>query len=170
MRSVRATARASSEASVPQHDPNRSTASSDRRAAHTRIVTPTASCPCSTSSAAATDESTPPLMPTTTRSITVSPSWASMSRFEQPGKPLELVRRRVGDLDRAAPPVAAKSDARHERAGEPILERDELGGAAPRRARDAVNADRVLRRAYRPVVREDLVAQAQLLSLRRQRE
>src|SRR2546430_2317039 len=67
MPSSRATRRASSTASLPQHEPNRRVGSSDSSHGHTRMVTPTTSTPRSTRSAAATDESTPPDIPTTTR-------------------------------------------------------------------------------------------------------
>ena len=68
MPSWRATARAASTASGEQHEPKRWLPSSGSRQGQTRSVTPTTSKPCSTSSAAATDESTPPLRPTTRRS------------------------------------------------------------------------------------------------------
>ena len=68
----RATWRASSTVSGEQQLPKRRVASSDSRHGQTRSVTPTTSWPASTSSAAATDESTPPLMPTTMRSAMFS--------------------------------------------------------------------------------------------------
>src|SRR3990170_26961 len=252
MPSVRATRRASSTASVPQHAPKRRSGSAGSRQGQTRIVTPTTSKPCSTRSAAATDESTPPLMPTTMRSPTPSLSApfafarpvvslarrargsartaplssfarppapraarlarpplsplaspprgrlgshgplslrspprpeggsarTSVSRAEQVGEALELVGRRVHDLDLAAALVARDPHARHERALERPFERAELRGAAPALARPALPrarelrgaADRVLRGPHRPVVREDLVAQAELLRRARQRE
>src|SRR5262245_55242765 len=95
MPSVAATRRASSTASVPQHDPKRAEASAASCHGHTRIVTPTTSWPASRSSAAATEESTPPLIPTTMRSAGI----ASVSRAEQSRDALELVGVRVDDLD-----------------------------------------------------------------------
>src|SRR6266850_8357826 len=72
MPSSRATRRASSTASLPQHEPNRRAGSSDSFHGHTRMVTPTTSTPRSTRSAAATEESTPPDMPTTMREAMTS--------------------------------------------------------------------------------------------------
>src|SRR5215813_2703466 len=65
-----ATARASSMSSGLQQLPQRAAPEYD----HTRRVMPRTSCPCSTSSAAAADESTPPLMATTTRIGALSPN------------------------------------------------------------------------------------------------
>src|SRR5207245_2279584 len=56
-------------ASVPQQLPNRFVGSAVSCQGQTRMVMPTTSAPCSTSKAAATDESTPPLIPTTMRSV-----------------------------------------------------------------------------------------------------
>src|SRR6185436_3948453 len=95
MPSVAATRRASSTASVPQHEPKRAEASVASCQGHTRIVTPTTSWPASLRSAAATEESTPPLIPTTMRSL----GMASVSRGQQPRDPLQLLGIRVGDLD-----------------------------------------------------------------------
>src|SRR5579872_4891611 len=61
-----ATARASAISSTPQHC-RRPTGAFGSPSVQSRIVTPMTSRPCSTSSAAATDESTPPLIPTMTR-------------------------------------------------------------------------------------------------------
>src|SRR5258705_2989502 len=155
-----ATRRASSTASLPQHEPNRETGSSPRP--HTRMVMPTASAPASTRRAAATEESTPPLMPTTMRSLT-----GSVSRAEQRGEPLELVGVGVGDLDAALALAADDAHTRHERALQGFLERGELRRAAallgPRRAAGGGPAHGGLRGAHRPVVREDLVAQLEPL-------
>src|SRR3972149_61911 len=212
MPSARAARRAPSTASVPQQAPKRRSGAAGSPQRQTRIVTPTTSKPCSTRSAAATDESTPPLMPTTMRSPTPSLSAplafarpgvsldrpargparpppppprpeggsasTSVSRAEQVGEALELVGRRVHDLDLAAALVARDPHARHERALERLLERAELRGAAPALARPALPrarelrgaAERLLRGPHRPVVREDLVAQAELLRRARQRE
>src|SRR5688500_11776918 len=132
MPSVRATRRASSEASVPQQEPKRAAPSASGRV-HTFMVTPTTSKPCSTSSAAATDESTPPDMPTTMRSRSRTPLMASVSLGEQGGQTLELLGIGVDDLDLAALVGAGDTHAGHERALQPVLERGELGGAAPAR-------------------------------------
>src|SRR6267142_6436089 len=113
-----ATRRASSTASLPQHEPKRDTGASPSLRPHTRMVTPTASYPASTSSAAATEESTPPLMPTTIR-------WAltgSVSRTDQHGEPLELVGVGVRDLDAPLALAADDPHARHECALQPVLE------------------------------------------------
>src|SRR5687767_2718977 len=113
MPSVRATRRASSEASVPQHEPKRGAGSVSGRF-HTFIVTPTTSKPCSTSSAAATDESTPPDIPTTMRSPPRPPLMVSVSLREQGSEALELFGVGVHDLDLAALVGARDPDARHE--------------------------------------------------------
>ena len=65
-----ATCRAPSAVSNEQQDPKRFAGSSGSFQGQTRKVTPTTSWPCSSNRAAATDESTPPLMPTTMRSAT----------------------------------------------------------------------------------------------------
>src|SRR5687767_9397982 len=172
---VRATRRASSEASVPQQEPKRGAPSASGRV-HTFMVTPTTSKPCSTSSAAATDESTPPDMPTTMRSRVAL--MASVSLGEQGGQALELLGIGVDDLDLAALVGAGDAHARHERALQPVLERGELSGAAaarlarqPSRARRFLGgANGVLGGAHRPRVREDFLAQPELIAGVRQRK
>src|SRR5437773_1920758 len=195
MPSSRATRRASSTASLPQHEPNRRVGSSDSFHGHTRMVTPTTSTPRSTRSAAATDESTPPDIPTTTRedmtatgSIINSPRTAGPQprdvlrlvlrpRAEQFGEALELVGIGIRDLDRAEPLAAADADARHERALERRLDGRQLGRVPARRARAPHGAARrldgargLLGRAHGPRVRQDLVTQAKLIGLARQRQ
>src|SRR5438128_10745324 len=92
MPSSRATRRASSTASLPQHEPNRRVGSSDSFQGHTRMVTPTTSTPRSTRSAAATDESTPPDIPTTTREdMTSTGSIISSPRTAGP-QPRDVLR------------------------------------------------------------------------------
>src|SRR5256885_9701504 len=99
MPSSRATRRASSTASLPQHEPKRRAGSSDSFHGQTRMVTPITSKPRSTRSAAATDESTPPDMPTTMREdIGLMILGATAQQF---GEPLELLGVGVADLDRA---------------------------------------------------------------------
>src|SRR6516164_8632425 len=145
---ARATWRASSTASVPQQLPNRFVGSSASCRGQTRMVIPTTSHPRSTSRAAATDESTPPLIPTTIRSaITLLVSWisrrapriespAARSRSrcagelvpgaEQVGQALELVRCRVADLDLTLSLVADDPHAGHEALLQRFLERRQL--------------------------------------------
>src|SRR5258708_20075420 len=78
------------------------------------MVTPITSKPRSTRSAAATDESTPPDMPTTMREdIGLMILGAPAQQF---GEPLELLGVGVADLDRTGPLAAADPHARHERA------------------------------------------------------
>src|SRR5262249_31057789 len=125
--SARATCRASSTASLPQQLPKRCARSSASRG-QTRMVTPMTSAPCSTSSAAATDESTPPLMPTTMRSAIC---FSLVPRAEQLGQALELVRRRVADLDLTLSLVADDPHARHQAALQRFLERRELDRPPP---------------------------------------
>src|SRR2546426_3066705 len=92
MPSPRGTRRASSTASLPQHEPNRRVGSSDSFHGHTRMVTPTTSTPRSTRSAAATDESTPPDIPTTTREdMTSTGSIISSPRTAGP-QPRDVLR------------------------------------------------------------------------------
>ncbi len=64
MPSLWQTARASITACGPQH---LSSTRDTQSCGHSLSVMPTTSYPCSTSNAAAADESTPPLIPTTTR-------------------------------------------------------------------------------------------------------
>src|SRR5262245_20517212 len=139
------------------------------------MVTPMTSAPCSTSSAAATDESTPPLMPTTMRSAI----WfALVPRAEQLGQPLELVRRRVADLDLTLSLVADNPHARHQAPLQRFLEGRELDRPPPPLARRQaagfgdrlLGANRALGGAPRPIVRQDLVGQLELPGHRRQRE
>ena len=68
MPSRRATCRASSTVAGEQQLPKRLAGSSLSCQGQTRSVMPTTSKPCSTSRAAATEESTPPERPTTMRS------------------------------------------------------------------------------------------------------
>ena len=110
MPSAPATRRASSTASVPQHEPNRAEASVASCHGHTRIVTPTTSWPASVRSAAATEESTPPLIPTTMRSAGME----SVSRAKQSRDALELLGIRVGDLDPALSLAPDDADPRHQ--------------------------------------------------------
>src|SRR5262245_8931785 len=150
-----ATRRASSTASLPQQEPKRETGSSPWLRPHTRMVTPTASYPASTSSAAATEESTPPLMPTTMRCRLTR----SVSRADQHGEPLELVGVGVADLDASQALAADDAHARHERALQAFLERGQLRRAPallrPRRASGGGGAHGVLGCAHRPVVGEN---------------
>src|SRR5215475_2953819 len=125
MPSVAATRRASSTASVPQHEPKRAVASAASCQGATRIVTPTTSWPASARSAAATEESTPPLIPTTIRSA----GMLSVSRAEQPRDPLEFLGVRVGDLDPALALRPHDPHSRHQRALERILDGGHLGRA-----------------------------------------
>src|SRR5205823_8216475 len=75
-----------------------------------KLVTGVQTCALPISrSAAATDESTPPLMPTTIRSLTLAVP--SQDRAEA----LELLGRRVRDFDAPAAIVADDRHARHER-------------------------------------------------------
>src|SRR6266540_7499150 len=179
MPSVRATFRASSADSIEQQLPKRLAGSSASRHGQTRSVTPTTSYPCSTSSAAATEESTPPLMPTTIRSMAIDLTATSSGAAgaEELRDALELVGRGVDDLDLPSALVAADHDARHQGALERLLERGHLRGVpaatsrrAPWRCRALGRADRILGRADGPVVSQDLVAELQLLGRRRQRE
>src|SRR6267378_3190468 len=125
MPSSRATRRASSTASLPQHEPKRRAGSSDSVHGQTRMVTPITSKPRSTRSAAATDESTPPDMPTTMREdIDLMILGASAQQF---GEPLELLGVGVADLDRAGALAAADPHARHERALQRRLDGRQLG-------------------------------------------
>src|SRR2546428_9229371 len=129
MPSARATRRASSTASLPQHEPNRRAGSSDSFHGQTRMVTPITSKPRSTRSAAATEESTPPDMPTTMREdmtlIILGPPAPRLphglarrlrARAQRFGEPLELARVLVGHLDGAGALAAPDAHARHERA------------------------------------------------------
>src|SRR5213593_1920787 len=206
MPSSRATRRASSTASLPQHEPKRRAGSSDSFHGQTRMVTPITSTPRSTRSAAATDESTPPDIPTTIRgrmsfdyrlasngrgSITGSPRLrlrlgprprdvlrlALPPRAEQFREALELLGVRIRDLDRADALAAADPYARHERALQRRLHRGQLRGAPARGLRRTHGAARrfdgaggLLGRAHRPRVRADLVAQAKLIRLARERQ
>src|SRR4029077_7486367 len=107
------------------------------------MVMPTTSWPCSTSSAAATEESTPPLMPTTMRSLIDLPVRASfralfgpfvcssVPRAEQLGETLGLDRRRARDRDLPPALVADDAHARHQSALERFLERRQLHRAPP---------------------------------------
>src|SRR4030095_15950026 len=96
--------------------------------------TPTTSKPCSTSSAAATEESTPPLMPTITRSFNAGapalPSPGSAPRRQDLGDAVEVLGRRIGDLDAAVAFIAHEPHSRGQRLAKRVLERGELGGSA----------------------------------------
>src|SRR6266850_1716662 len=121
---ARATSRASPADSAEQQLPNRFTGSVDSRHGQTRSVTPTTSYPPSTSSAAATDESTPPLMPTTMRCMpAILPSPLRQKLRES----LQLFGVGVGDFDLASPAVSGDRDAGQERALEGLLQRGQLG-------------------------------------------
>src|SRR5215470_4707916 len=122
MPSAAATRRASSTASLPQQEPNREAVSSPRP--QTRMVMPTTLSPASTRRAAATEESTPPLMPTTMRSLT-----GSVSRAQQCGDALELLGVRVADLDAALSFATDDLHARHQRPLQRLFQRGELRGA-----------------------------------------
>jgi len=101
-----------------------------------------------------------------------------VSRAEQLGQPVELFSRRVDDLDLALALGADDPHARHQRPLEPGLERGQLRGAPPplprrgaaRAGRLLERANRVLRRPDRPRVRENVVAQPELVRRVRQRE
>src|SRR5947207_3396417 len=91
MPSSRATRRASSTASLPQHEPKRRAGSSESFHGQTRMVTPITSKPRSTRSAAATDESTPPDMPTMMREdIGLMILGAPAQQFAEPPRELFL--------------------------------------------------------------------------------
>src|SRR5258705_2199533 len=122
---VAATRRASSTASVPQHEPKRAGASVASCHGHTRIVTPTTSWPASVRSAAATEESTPPLIPTTIRSAGME----SVSRAKQSRNTLELFGVRIGDFDPALPLAPDDADPRHQRALQRILDGGQIDRA-----------------------------------------
>src|SRR5262245_44944278 len=134
------------------------------------MVTPTGSYPASTSSAAATEESTPPLMPTTMRCRLTR----SVSRADQHGEPLEFVGVGVADLDASKALATDDAHARHERALQAFLERGQFRRAPallrPRRASGGGCAHGVLGRTDRPIVRENLVAQLELLGRRGERQ
>src|SRR6516162_6584264 len=181
---ARATWRASSTASVPQQLPNRFVGSSSSWRGQTRMVTPTTSHPCSTSRAAATDESTPPLMPTTMRSAMWLRVWcllrarALVPRAQHLGEPLELIGRRVADFDLTLSLAANDPHPRHQTLLEGLLERRQLDGATPAFARRHpaglgerfLRANRILGRTDGPVVSQNLIAQPKLFGDRRQRE
>src|SRR4029077_21248721 len=157
----RATARASSTVSGEQQLPNLRVASSGSRHGHTRSVTPITSKPCSTRSAAATEESTPPLRPTTIRSVIRS----STSRRDELGEAIELLARGVNDLD---PPGALGSHESHpgrERDAERIFDRGQIGRATKLAAGGpgSLGLHALLGGAYRPRVGQDLVAQLELV-------
>src|SRR6266404_8828205 len=120
----RATARASATVSGEQQLPNFRVDSSGSRHGHTRSVTPITSTPCSTRSAAATDESTPPLMPTTMRSF--MRSILARRRRDQLGQPIQFLAGGVADLD--APGALAADDAhpRGERHAQRVFDRGQL--------------------------------------------
>src|SRR4029450_7035820 len=150
MPSALATRRASSTASVPQHEPKRAEASAASCHGQTRIVTPTTSWPASVSSAAATEEATPPLIPTTMRSADME----SVSRAKQSREAFELLGVGVDDLDGPLALAAHDADTRHERSLQCVLDGGQLGGAAallgtPRPGLGR-GADAVLGRAHRP--------------------
>src|SRR5712691_493998 len=171
---TRATSRASPADSAEQQLPNRLAGSADSRHGHTRRVTPTTSYPCSTSRAAATEESTPPLMPTTMRCMTaILPLRLSQKLREA----VQLFGVRVGDFDFAPPAVADDGDAGLQRALERLLERGQLGRVSaatprcpPRRRNRLTGADRVLGGPHGPVVGKDLVAELELVGGRGERE
>src|SRR5438445_5983289 len=152
------------------------------------MVIPTTSHPCSTSRAAATDESTPPLMPTTIRSAIVGVRDPLVARdlgrgalvpcAEQVGQALELVRRRVADLDLTLSLVADDPDPRHQAALKRFLQRRQLDGPPASFARREaaclrkrlLRPDGILRRPDGPVMGQDLIAKSKLLGDSRQCE
>src|SRR5689334_5546673 len=170
----RATARASATVSGEQQLPNLRAASSGSCQGQTRSVTPTTSWPCSTSSAAATDESTPPLIPTTMRSAMLTRKLARSlaRRRDQLAEPVELLARGIRDLDPARALVADDAHARGERDAQRVLDRGELGGAPQRPAGRlyALGLHPLLGRAHRPRVRENLLAKLQLIGRGVERE
>src|SRR5262245_24023191 len=152
------------------------------------MVIPTTSQPSATSRAAATDESTPPLMPTTIRSAMLRGGSRSCRAFgrsrdlvphaEQVGQTLELLRRRVADLDLTLSLVADDSHARHQRALQRLLQRCQLDRStaslpwrqALRLGEGLLRANGILGRPDGPVVSQDLIAQTKLLGDGRQCE
>src|SRR5207244_10127973 len=104
--------------------------------------------------AAATDESTPPDMPTMMREdIGLMILGAPAQQF---GEPLELLGVGVTDLDRAGALDAADPHARHERALQSCLDGRQLGrtierrlGAPDRAARRLDGPPRLLGRPHR---------------------
>src|SRR5205814_9100682 len=114
MPSSRATRRASSMASLPQHEPKRRAGSSDSFHGQTRMVTPKTSKPRSTRSAAATDESTPPDMPTPTRKdIDMTILGAPAQKYSQPHELHDSSAPVLARTDKLTPP---KQHPRSERA------------------------------------------------------
>src|SRR4029079_5966738 len=142
----------------------------------TRSVTPTTSWPCSTSSAAATDESTPPLIPTTMptamATTNLSRRRALARSRDQLVEPVELLARGVRDLDATRALVADDAHARAQCDPERALDRGELGRPAqcPARGLCALGLHALLGRAHRPRVREDLLAELQLVGRGVERE
>src|SRR5712691_8130657 len=171
---TRATSRASPADSAEQQLPNRLAGSADSRHGHTRRVTPTTSYPCSTSRAAATEESTPPLMPTTMRCMTAILPLPQRQKLREA---FQLFGVRVGDFDFAPPTVADDDDAGLQRALEGLLERGQLGRVSAATSRRPTSrrgllaeANRVLGGPHGPVVGQDLVAELELVRSRVERE
>src|SRR6266542_5189429 len=166
MPSRRATWRASSTVSGEQQLPNRAVRSSGSRHGHTRSVMPTTSWPCSTSRAAATEESTPPLIPTTTRSAMSGSLPALAARAgDELGQAVQLFARGVGDLDPARALGPDQPHPRGERRAERVLHGGQVGGSpqqTPGRL-DALLLDVLFGCADRPRVGEDLLSQLELL-------
>src|SRR5262245_2504785 len=161
MPSRRATARASPAVSAEQQLPKRRDGSALSSHGGKRSVTPITSYPCATSNAAATEESTPPLMPTTMRSLTL--------HSEKLGQSLQLVGRRVADLDPTVLRPTDDPNPGHDRALDRFLQGLDLGRAVPRRRPGrAPLLDARLGRAHGPRVREDLIPEPQLIGLVRQ--
>src|SRR5512144_1113185 len=163
MPSRRATARASATVSGEQQLPNFRVGSSGSRHGHTRSVIPMTSTPCSTRRAAATDESTPPLRPTTMRSC--MPSILARGRRDQLGQAIELLAGGVGDLDAARALAADEAHAGGQRHAKRVLDRGELRRPPemPAHRARALGLYALLGRAHGPRVRQDLLAKTELL-------
>src|SRR5262245_37888855 len=133
-----ATRRASSTVAGEQQLPKRVLASCASAHGHTRSVTPTTSKPCSTRRAAATDESTPPLSPTTIRSATSGPLGVAETlgahRRDELGQPIQLLARGVRDLDAPGAIVADEPDSRRQSRAQRVLDGGKLGRAPDRAA------------------------------------
>src|SRR5215831_9952727 len=188
MPSRRATRRASSTVLGEQQLPKRDVGSDASRHGQTRRVTPIASIPSSTRSAAATEESTPPLIPTTTRSgvtalISLCIHASSQLRADaladvlRPSpelleQTLQFVAADIRDLDPATGLAADESDPCREPSPQGLLGSDQIG----RPSTDMAPGPRLLPlytflgQAHRPGVLDDLVAEPDLLSRRRERQ
>src|SRR5580765_7558180 len=189
MPSRRATWRASSTLSGEQQLPNLAARFSGSRQGHTRRVTPITSTSCSTRSAAATDESTPPLMPTTIRSVMDSLYAISglldlnsgdghrrhllrARPHDQLDESFQLLSGVIGHLDAPRALVADEAHPRGQRRAKRVFDRTDLGRPPRRPARRLRPAALHVRlgRAHRPRVREDLLAKSKLFGCARQGE